>query len=302
MIRRTFAVIAVFVCLSTFAFGWGDEGHMAINRAAAQKLPKSMPAFFLEVDRLAYNGPEPDRWRNKAELTLKLMQEPEHFIDLERTEGIGELPLSRWDYVHRLYAYRSKIQDPKEADLFRPEKVGFQPYIVAEIYGRLKVAFRDYRALKAAGKSTKQVEENAIMYAGWLGHYVADAANPLHTTIHYNGWFGDNPKKYTTSRETHWNFEGTFVHSNLPKLGFANLVREPQHLGDPWKEYLRYIRESHSHVEPLYLLEQSGAFMGTGTPEGLEFTRKRMAAGSQMLLNMWYTAWMESATPVQSPF
>jgi hypothetical protein len=48
-------------------------------------------------------------------------------------------------------------------------------------------------------------------------------------------------------------------------------------------------------VRPFYDLEKTGAFRGTGTPAGVQFTRQRLAAGAQMLLDMWYTAWIDSA-------
>ena len=31
-------------------------------------------------------------------------------------------------------------------------------------------------------------------YMGWVGHYVADAAQPLHNSMHHDGWSGANPK------------------------------------------------------------------------------------------------------------
>ena len=47
--------------------------------------------------------------------------------------------------------------------------------------------------------------------AGWLGHYVADGSQPLHTTIQYNGWTGPNPNGYTTEHKIHSQFESAFV-------------------------------------------------------------------------------------------
>jgi len=302
MLRKRLLVclLLVLFCAPQFAFGWGDEGHMAINRAAAKKLPSSMPVFFRTATaRLVYLGPEPDRWRNKAELALKLSQEPDHFIDLERTEGIGALPRGRFDYIRLLHEKRAKMG--KDADLYLPEKVGFQPYIAAEIYGRLKVAFREYRRLKAAGLPTAPAEQNAVFYAGWLGHYVGDAANPLHTTIHFNGWVGENPNGYTRDK-IHWPVEGPFVANNLNRLAFAQLVQTPTVLQDPWADYLSFIQTSFGQVEKLYQLEKAGAFREGGTPEGVDFVRGRLAAGAQMLANMWYTAWVESEKPVQNPY
>jgi hypothetical protein len=71
----------------------------------------------------------------------------------------------------------------------------------------------DERELKREGKKdlVRHAERNAVFYAGWLGHYVADAANPMHTTIHYDGWQGPNPNGYRTTKGIHWEFEGLFV-------------------------------------------------------------------------------------------
>jgi hypothetical protein len=243
-----------------------------------------------------YLGPEPDRWRNQGEWALKEAQEPDHFIDLERIDWMGPLPPDRYQFYRRLYDKRaSGVPNP---DQLLPERVGLQPYITMEIYERLKVAFRDYRRLRAAQQPTGAVEQNIVFYAGWLGHYVADGSQPLHTTIHFNGWVGDNPKGYTTDSTTHWNFEGPFVARNLAKLEFSALVKAPARLQDPPQDYVRYLRDTHAQVEEFYRLEKRGAFRDAGTAEGLAFTRERLAAGAQMLLDLWYTAWLESEKPV----
>jgi hypothetical protein len=142
------------------------------------------------------------------------------------------------------------------------------------------------------------VEQNIVFYAGWLGHYVADGANPLHTTVNYNGWVEANPKGFTTSRETHSNFENAFVNQHLPDLKFARLVQTPTRVEHPFRDYVAYLRKSQREVAPLYELEKAGAFKGRGTPAGVEFLREQFARGTQMLVNLWYTAWVDSAEPV----
>ncbi len=300
--------MVIVMCLTQpYAFGWGDEGHMAVSRAAMQHLPADMPAFFktaAAVDRIVYLGPEPDRWRHKEEYAVKNAQEPDHFIDLERTEGIGELPAGRYEFIQKMYEKRAKAiaAGNEHADDFLPEKTGLQPYITMEIYDRLKVAFRDYRQLKAEGKPTDGVEQNIIFYAGWLGHYVADGANPMHTTVKYNGWVGPNPNGYTTSRQTHWNFESLFLKANLTKLDFSKDAKTAQALADPFHDYVKYLWDSNAQVEKFYQLEKAGAFKDAGTPDGVAFLNARLTAGTQMLANMWYTAWVESEKPVVDPY
>ncbi len=297
MMRRIACLLLVLALAPRPTFGWGNEGHMAVNRTAVAKAPKDMPPFLRKAsDRIAYLGPEPDRWRNRTEYSVKNAQEPDHFIDMERLDGIGELPEGRYEFYRKLYEKRASAG--VNADLLLPERVGLQPYAALEVYGRLKVAMREYRQMKKEGKRTAGIEQNIVFYAGWLGHYVADGANPLHTTIQYNGWTGPNPKGFTTSRDTHGNFESEFVNQNLAKLKFADLVTTPRRLQHPFQDYVAYLRESQSKVEHLYELEKVGAFKGAGTPEGVEFVRQQLGRGAQMLLNMWYTAWLESAEPL----
>lgn len=295
------AVLALLVVLFFQPLlAWWDNGHVLVNRAAALAVPADMPPFLRQAaDRIAYLGPEPDRWRQVSEFSLKNSQEPDHFIDLERVADIAELPAGRYDYYRLLYAKR--IAAKEQGEDFLPEKVGLQPYITIEIYDRLKVAFREYRRLKEQKLPTEGVEQNIVLYAGWLGHYVADGANPLHTTIRYNGWVGDNPNGYTTSKEFHSEFEGRFVTRAEAQLQINGLVRPPVRLAKPFHDYVEYLRASNRLVEKTYQLEKTGAFHETGTPEGRDFVRERLVAGAQMLLNLWYTAWEESATPVARP-
>ena len=204
------------------AWPWGNEGHMMINRVAAEKLPSDVPAFLRNAEeQLAYLGPEPDRWREKSELALKLSQDPDHFIDLELVEGMTSAAGS----LQLLSCVGAKRQQtPSQADSLQPDKVGFQPYITMEIFERLMVAFREYRHALRDHTNPDFVERDAIFYAGWLGHYVADGSNPLHTTVNYNGWTTANPNGYTTEKTIHWKMEGVFVAANQKQLPFAALV------------------------------------------------------------------------------
>lgn len=298
------AIVSLFLIVLVFgqtaALGWGDQGHTDINFVAASKIPKSMPAFLTTssaVARIAYLGPEPDRWRGASEYALNSAQSPDHFINLERIEGLGKLPQGRYEFYKLLYAKRAATRN--NPDEFLPENVGLQPYITMEIFERLKVAFRDYRSLKQARKDTGPVEQNAIFYAGWLGHYVADGSQPLHTSIEYDGWVGANPEGFTSQRGIHWRFENDFVNRTITARDFASMVGAPRQLTDPFGDYLKYLWASHGFVKQVYELDKSGSFNGAGTPEAVKFTERRLAAGAQMLLDLWYTAWLESAEALQ---
>ena len=282
------------------SFAWGGDGHRMINRLAAANLPKDAPAFLRNgnaLDTLEYLGPEPDRWRNRAEPDLGDAQAPEHFIDFEQANLIGTLPKKRYDYVRALAQAQSAHPDLQ----LTPEKVGLQPYVTEEVWQRLKVGMREYRKLLAAGEDTKPAEAAVLYYAGWLGHYVADGSQPLHLTIQYNGWTGPNPNGYTTEHKIHSLFESTYLTANIKPGDIAPFVAaaQPKILSDEWTDYMAYLRHSATLVEKTYQLEKAGGFAGAGTPEGKAFVEERLAAGAIELRDMIYTAWVRSADPVE---
>ena len=291
----TAAGLACFLAQPPAAHAWGNGGHKLVNRLAASSLPEDVPAFLRTPDAISeieYLGPEPDRWRSPAEPELVAVQASEHFIDMELADALGPLPHRRLDFEAKVFAAGQ-----------RPEKIGLQPWVTDEVWERLKAAMREYRKLSAAKQDTRPVEQAILFYAGWLGHYVGDGSMPLHTTIQYNGWTGPNPNGYTTEHRIHWQFEGPFVEANIhepevrAKLTPAKVVE-----GDLFDSYVAYLRNTKTYTEKVYQLEKAGGFTGAGTAESREFTAERLAAGASMLRDMIYTAWLESAKPVNDPY
>jgi hypothetical protein len=129
---------------------------------------------------------------------------------------------------------------------------------------------------------------------------VGDGAQPLHTSIDYDGWVGSNPDGFTTQHGIHWRFENDFVNRAITAKDFAAMVGAPQQLTDPFENYQKYLWASHGFVKQVYEFDKSGSLNGSGTPEAVKFTEQRLAAGARMLLDLWYTAWLQSAEPVQS--
>src|SRR5689334_7772953 len=104
----TRALIAA-LCLAVLipAFGWGNDGHMLVNRVAALKIPAAMPIFFrTAVARIEFNGPEPDRWKGSGVEALYKSEEPEHYLNMEMLDGFGDMPDNRYAYIKQLDAKR----------------------------------------------------------------------------------------------------------------------------------------------------------------------------------------------------
>ncbi len=103
---------------------------------------------------------------------------------------------------------------------------------------------------------------DVAFYMGWLGHYVADAAQPLHNSIHHDGWSGENPKGYTRDTEIHGRFETQYV--DLIQVTPPDVVKymrkEPRHFEDVWKATLEHSLEARESVEDVYRLDLRDAF------------------------------------------
>ncbi|MHB1224619.1 MAG: phospholipase C/P1 nuclease family protein [Gemmatimonadaceae bacterium] len=272
------------------AVRWGEEGHTMIGRVAADGLPASMPAFFREAaPQLAYLNPEPDRWRqSRGDTTMAGAMGPyyahEHYVDLELASP-GALAARD----------RNAFADSLRAAGQNPAVVGALPFRVLELADRLRRGFSLWR--HAPDPATRTfIEQRIINDAGILGHYVADAANPHHTTIHHNGWVGDNPKGYTTDRTMHGRFESEYVRTHMTMADLVPLVPPAARMLVPFQDsLLAYLDRSHGQLDRLYTLDRQQPWgAATVGADHEQFTAERMADGARMLRDIWFTAWVTS--------
>ncbi len=289
---RRAAILVLCLLPGAPALAWGDRGHTLVNEAAARALPEDAPDFLVKegkVERLAYLGPEPDRWRISELEALSKGAAPDHYIDLEIAEGVDPAAPP----AHR-YAYSEALLAKGQA----PDKVGFGPYRVVELCQRIEAGVAALALIEGDGSREEQARKqarHAIVYtAGVLGHYVADLANPHHTTIHFNGWKGDNPDGFATDSQVHWRFESDFVERVADDLSVtvsAPARRDLDYAQAIWS----LVVESNGLTRELYRLDKAGAFTpGNERTEagraGLAFARSRMERGATLLRDLWTSA------------
>jgi hypothetical protein len=78
-LRRVATLVLLPLLAVPSSFGWGHEGHLMINRLAAEGLPADMPAFFHTpeaITEIEYLGPEPDRWRSPGSQSCQPRRRP----------------------------------------------------------------------------------------------------------------------------------------------------------------------------------------------------------------------------------
>ncbi len=275
-------------------YAWGERGHYLTGQAAAAALPAAMPAFFrAAAPELAYLNPEPDRWKDRGERkldpALDAAYAADHFIDMElipaaRMAGAMAAP-DRYAYADTLRAIG-----------VAPADVGMLPFRIVEMTQRLRVEFRLWR--RAPNDAQRAwIEHRIVNDAGLLGHYVADGSNPAHTTVQYNGWTGPNPNGYATDDRFHSRFESAYVQSHIAIGDVQPLVDTAARAVPAVRPaVLEYLRSTHAEVEHLYRLDKATPFgAATGSADGKAFTAARLAAGSRMLRDLWWTAWVTSA-------
>lgn len=316
-------ICSMFALLGSQATGFNYEGHRLINQLALKRLPEGFPKFVREpeaAERIAFLAGEPDRLRNTGDNTLKHYNKPEHYFDVEYLEPLGieleSLPPFRYDFAIRIGEARRvrgnnhpSVDDARNPDRTK-QQIGFLPWSIAEQFSKLKSAFSYLKAYEENGTLDEiaNARRNVIQYMGVLGHFVGDAAQPLHTTKHFNGWVGDNPKNYTTSRGFHSWIDGGYLGKvGVDVLELSDGIRDARVLRNEaealarsgvFEESLNYVLEQHALVEPLYQMDKEGK-LTPGSPlglEGQEFFEQQFTKASQMLGDLWYTAWKEAPT------
>jgi hypothetical protein len=304
---------------------WGMRGHTLTNLAAVEAIPSNGPSFLkAQKAYIGHLGIIPDTWRSVTEPYLRISEDANHSWYTEGFNFIPEPPLSRTEFILRVHDEYLRIvkSDPARARLLNIRYTGLQSYSIIEGYERLKAGMRLYRKVTDQGPQgftnmaklyaaispvfqdaaqVKQMQANDIaFYMGWLGHYVADAAMPLHNSIHHDGWSGDNPKGYTRDPHIHDRFESQYV--DLIGASEADLLKyvpkAPQYLEDPWQATLRHSLEARNFVEDVYRLDLRDAFQKKGDQEARELVLQRLAASAAFLRDLAYTAWIDSAKSV----
>jgi hypothetical protein len=324
--RKAAVQCCVFLLMTVNADAWGVRGHTVANLAAVERTSPNGPAFLIPLKAyIGHLGTIPDTWRSASEPFLRISEDANHSWYTEGFSFIPEPPRSRTEFILRVYDQYLRVSksDPDRAKLLNIRYTGLQAYSIIEGYERMKAGMRLYRQVSDSGSNPfsgissiyKQISplyndagqvrqmlaHDVAFYMGWLGHYVADAAMPLHDSIHHDGWSGENPKGYTRDPEIHGRFESHFV--DLIGTSESDLLKyvpaEARYLDDPWQATLDYSLDSRNFVQDVYRLDLRGAFADKNDEEARQFTYKRLAAGAAFLRDLARTAWIESAKPVR---
>jgi hypothetical protein len=301
--RSSFAVLLIAaLSLPQPAFPWGTRAHAVIDRTAVDTLPDDGPVFLKKyVEYIAGSASVPDTWRQASEPFSKIEEDPNHGWFREQFAFMKVVPRSRYEFVLALYRENLRIQktEPENAQRMNVRWTGTLPFAAAEVYGHLVADMRYLRKARSEGKDTAFLEQTCAFYVAWMGHYLGDGSQPLHVTIHHDGWQGPDPKSYTRDPKIHGRFESQYVDAiSLSENDILPRIGQPGHLtGDVFDMILAHLDEAGSNVEAIYKLDKRNAFADVHDTEAKEMVYSRTAAGARMLRDLVYRAWLESAQP-----
>jgi hypothetical protein len=300
MLRKVAVLLVIQLTLPS-ASAWGPRVHEMLTCLVLDGLPADAPEWLHDPvvrARMVFQSNQADRWRDWDSLVLRHENAPEHYLDVDRLDQFGltldTIPPLRREYL-RLMAVAKQThpdrvepydasKDPARAQ----EWPGFVLHAVAEHYAKLQAAFHQVRILEkigdpARGQQLEQSRALVIYHLGDLSHFVADIAQPLHTTRHYDGWVGDNPQGYVWRDRFHaYVDEGLMTRHHI---GYADLKLQVDYglrvnPSDPWQDLVGYLRRSHARVQLLYALERDGRL---DQEEGRRLITERLADAAAMI-------------------
>ena len=300
---------AVLAGSAVQVMAWGSTGHRLVGVAAMRALPAELPAFLRDPAAAAEVGElsrEPDRSKGAGQPHDR-ERDTAHFIDLDEAGHVlGAANVT----IDTLPELKSQFDAKLIADGISVNDAGYLPYAIMDGWQQLKQDFAYWRVLDAAERSETDPGKQAWYRAdkarrealivrdiGFLSHYIGDGSQPLHLSIHFNGWGNyPNPQGFTNSRQTHGLFEGGYVGRNIrldavEAAMTASAVPTTGTTGFNLKaNTVTYLKTGLTQVIPFYELEKAGGF-ATDDTRGTTFATQRLAAGASELRDLITLAW-----------
>ncbi len=281
-------ILLIFLFGVSFqCFCWGFYAHQKINYYAVFLLPPQMILFYKpHIDFISEHATDPDKRRYSI-----AAEGARHYIDIDH---YGEYPYSelprRW---------KDAVEKFGEDSL---EAYGIVPWHIQVMLGRLTKAFRE--------KNFSSILKNSAE----IGHYIADAHVPLHTSQNYDG-------QLTGQKGIH-----AFWESRIPELladkKFDFFIGKAEYIKDPsgfiWQRVLesakatdsvlqfekelslkfpsdkKYAFEKRNNI----LIKQYSSSYTIAYDKMLNgMVERRMRQSIFAVASFWFTAWVNAGQP-----
>ena len=293
-----YKIILLLVFPILFAFGkirseqslkWGFNGHQKINRMAIFTLPPEIFGFYKDhIEYITEHAVDPDKRRYAVEGEAQC-----HYIDIDHYAKNGINP---FEFVPRSW---NAAKDKFSEDTL--QAYGIVPWHIQLMKLKLQKAFEANNV------------DLILKYSADIGHYIADAHVPLHTTENYNG-------QLTNQKGIHGLWESRLVDLNADKYDYFvgkshyierlldytwetvkasnqaldSVLRFEKQLSETFPSDKKYAYESKGNLTvQVYSYEFSQAYhhLLNGMVE------RRMKQAIISVGSIWFTAWVDAGQP-----
>jgi len=284
---KFFLLISFILLNKTHRPAWGFFGHQKINYYAVFLLPPEMIVFYKQhADFLREHAVDPDKRRY-----IMAAEGPRHYIDMDH---YGPYPFDslprRWEDAVNKYS---------EDTLSRH---GIVPWWISIMKRRLTSAFKNKNAALILKLSAD------------LGHYIADAHVPLHTSSNHNGqltgqqgihgfWESRIPELLA---DKEWNlYAGRAQYIKDPPAFIWNVVLQSAAASDSVlsleKKLTQHFRSdqkfSFEERKGKIIRQYSSSFCRAYNEMLNGMIERRMIASIAAVSSFWYTAWIDAGQP-----
>jgi hypothetical protein len=273
--------------LSHTGFCWGFFGHQKVNYYAVFLLPPEMMVLYKpNIEFLTEHAVDPDKRRYAV-----TEEGPRHYIDMDH---YGKFPFDslphKWDDAIKKYSEDSLKQH------------GIVPWWIQTMQRRLVNAFKE------------KDQARILKLSAEIGHYIADAHVPLHTSSNHNGqltnqlgihgfWESRIPELLA---DKEWNFFiGKAAYIKNPGDFIWKRVLESAAASDSVLVYEKILTEKFSQDQKFSFEERNGKIIrqyASGFSIAYDamlkgMIERRMRQSIFAVASFWYTAWVDAGQP-----
>lgn len=286
VIRSVSFLIVLLLFYPHQVHSWGFYAHQRINRLAVFSLPPEMIGFYKKHIRyITENAVNPDQRRYAV-----AGEAARHYIDIDRYGDSA---------IYKIPRFWQQAVEKYTADTL--QAYGIVPWHINAMKHQLTQAFKDRNIDRILGLSAD------------MGHYVADACVPLHTTHNYNG-------QLTGQRGIH-----AFWETRLPELlsdGYDFFVGQAQYIEQPQLKAWQLVTSAHLALDSVLGFEReltaqfeeekkysfevrnnittrvySRAFTLAYHKRLNGQVERQMRLAIHTIASFWYTAWIDAGQP-----
>jgi len=276
--RKLYLFFTIVVLTLQVVYGWGKNGHQLIVKHAMILLPAEMKDFRQLSEYLVVEASQPDsRKKYIAD------EYPKHFIDLDYFKEFNQARMiEERDSLSKIYGDSVVTIN------------GILPWVLEDTYRKLVLAMKHKQKEK-----TKELMRD-------FSHYFADAHQPMHTILNYNG-------QLTGQKDIHERYESEMVNAHLSELEkiFSKKVKVKK-IDNLKNDFFQTVYRSNARSAILFSADLVAAGETAGKYDALYYkilwfktkyvTEEALQEAAEGIAAMYYTAWLESGRPKFNSF